>query len=110
MARGKPVSIGNITFRTRQEGLSFFKEMLSKYRPEDAVGESDSIHLTELLKRHPDYAEKIGNGIHHFEVMSADFNTKCFAVVRRDGTRIDFSYKICVNTEPRKAIDALGHS
>ncbi|WP_080686813.1 DUF3223 domain-containing protein [Bradyrhizobium elkanii] len=28
---------------------------------------------------------------------ASEFNTKCFAIVRRDGSRIDFSYKVCVN-------------
>ena len=100
MARVKPVAIGSIVFSTRQEALAFFKAMLSRYQPEGIVSAADSEYLSELIKRHPDEIEKIGNGIHHFEVMRADFNTKCFAVVRRDGTRIDFSYKVCVNSEP----------
>jgi hypothetical protein len=102
MTRGKPAPIGDMPFQFRKDALVFFKDMLSRYHPEDTVNETDSSYLLELLKRHPDSEEKIGNGIHHFEVARADFNTKCFAVVRRNGTRINFSYKVCVNTEPRK--------
>lgn len=100
MARGKSLQLGDTAFPTRREALAFFKQMLAKYSLEETVSATDSILLTELLKRHPDVNEKIGNGIHHFEVISSDFNTKCFAVVRRDGSRIDFSYIICVNSEP----------
>jgi hypothetical protein len=96
MAKAKPLTVGALTFSTQQQGLQFFKAMLAKYQPEEWVSDADSLLLAELLKRHPELSEKVGNGIHHFEAMRADFNTKCFAVVRRDGSRVDFSYKVCV--------------
>jgi hypothetical protein len=98
MGKPKPLQIGPRAFETQQKALLFCKDMLSKYRPDDWVSDSDAQFLTELLKRHPDSSDRVGNGIHHFEVMRADFNTKCFAVVRRDGSRIDFSYKVCVTS------------
>lgn len=100
MARGKSVELDSIKFRTRTEALSYFKEMLSRYSPEDVVSDADGAILRSLIARHPEAAEKRGPGIHHFEVMSAEFGTKCFAIVRNNGTRIDFSYPICVNTDP----------
>ncbi|MBM7488325.1 hypothetical protein ACVWWI_006124 [Bradyrhizobium sp. USDA 3686] len=96
MGKAKPLQIGNLAFPTQQKALLFCKEVLSKYAPEHWVSDSDAAFLIELLKLHPDSGEKVGNGIHHFEVMRADFNTRCFAVVRRDGSRVDFSYKVCV--------------
>jgi len=96
MGKTKPLQIGPLVFATQQQALLFCKDMLSKYRPEDWVSDDDARFLTELLKRHPDSNDKIRNGVHHFEVMRADFNTKCFAVVRRDGSRVDFSYKVCI--------------
>lgn len=98
MGKPKPLQIGPCAFATQQKALLFCKAMLSKYRPDDWVSDSDAQFLTELLKRHPDSSDRVGNGVHHFEVMRADFNTKCFAVVRRDGSRIDFSYKVCVTS------------
>jgi hypothetical protein len=98
MGKAKPLQIGTFAFPSQQKVLLFCKETLSKYAPEQWVSDSDAVFLTELLKLHPDLGEKVGNGIHHFEVMRADFNTKCFAVVRRDGSRVDFSYKVCVTT------------
>ena len=99
MARGKPVVLGDRSFRTRQEALAFFKVMLARYRPGEVVVETDAVHLAELIKRHPEASEKIGPGVHHFEVMSADFGTKCFGIVRCNGTRVDFSYPTCVNAQ-----------
>jgi hypothetical protein len=98
MARAKPVNLGTISFPTQQAASLFFKAMLSRYSPEDTVSNTDGVALAELLKRHPDYDRKVGNGIHHFEVMRADFNSKCFAIVHRDGSRVDFSYKICITS------------
>lgn len=100
MARGKPVDLGTLTFATRQEALGHFKAMLARYRPEQTVGDADALELAELIKRHPERAEKVGPGVHHFEVMHAEFNTKCFAIVRTNGTRVDFSYRVCVNSGP----------
>lgn len=98
MPRGKPIPvvIGSITFPNQSQALSFFKKMLSKYSPEDVVSDEDSKHLAELVKRHPEYSEKLGNGLHHFEVMRAEYNSQCFGIVRRDGSRVDVSYKVCV--------------
>ena len=97
MARGKPVVLGDKSFRTRQEALAFFKIMLGRYKAGEVVVETDAVYLAELILRHPEAAEKIGLGVHHFEVMSADFGTKCFGIVRCNGTIIDFSYPTCVN-------------
>lgn len=98
MPRGTPIPIivGDITFPNQAKALAFFKTLLSKYNPEDTVSDEDSLHLNGLIKLHPEYVSKIGNGLHHFEVMRADFNSKCFAIIRRDGSRVDFSYKVCV--------------
>jgi hypothetical protein len=100
MPRGKRVVLDSRTFGTRQDALAHFKAMLARYRPEDTVDDADARDLNSLLQRHPELAEKVGVGIHHFEVMSADYGTKCFAVVQRNGTRIDFSYVVCVNNAP----------
>jgi hypothetical protein len=52
--------------------------------------------LEDLLHRHERAPEKIGAGIKHFEVRNAAINSKCFWVVRVDGTATDFSYKLCI--------------
>jgi Protein of unknown function (DUF3223) len=97
MGKAKPLTVGTEVFAKQGDALRFCKNMLSKYRSDEWVSEPDAQFLTALLKRHPDVDEKIGNGVHHFEVVRADFNTKCFAVVRRDGSRVDFSYIVCIN-------------
>lgn len=97
MARGKPVTLSTKTFGSRSEALAFFKAMLARYKPGDQVSSEDSAHLDSLLSRHTENTSKRGVGIDHFEVMTADYGTRCFGIVRTDGSREDFSYVHCVN-------------
>lgn len=42
------------------------------------------------------HAQRMGSGITHFSVRSADFGSKCFWVNRVDGSSEKFSYKACI--------------
>lgn len=96
MPRGKPVALETRSFANQKEAIAFFQSMLSRYRPKQRVSDKDAADLYALIKRHSEYAEKVGIGIDHFEVMSADFGTQCFRLVRTDGTGEGFSYLHCI--------------
>lgn len=96
MPRGNPVVLDTRSFANQKEAGAFFKAVLNRYRPKQRVSDDDAADLAALLKRHADYDDKIGVGIDHFEVMSAEFGTHCFRVVRTDGTGEDFSYPHCI--------------
>ena len=96
MPRGKPVVLETRSFDNQKEATAFFKAMLNRYRPKQRVSGDDEADLAALLKRHTEYEEKVGLGIAHFEVMSAEFGTQCFRLVRVDGTGEDFSYPHCI--------------
>ncbi|WP_352914333.1 DCL family protein [Mesorhizobium sp. M0915] len=81
--------------------------MLSRYPANSVVSDVDAADLEALLMRHPEFTEKVGNGIHHFEVIDADYGTTCFCVIRNNGSRVRFSYITCVNTEPSHQIGDL---
>jgi hypothetical protein len=76
--------------------MAFFKAMLNGYKPGDCVADVDAFDLAALLERHAEYAEKVGVGVNHFEVMMTDQGTQCFRIVRSDGSGTDFSYPHCV--------------
>lgn len=96
----------SIILRTRKfekagDATAFFKTMLNRYSIGQRVSDADSLDLTALLDLHDEKDEKIGCGIGFFEVNSppADappFSSRCFWIVRTDGTRIDISYKHCL--------------
>ena len=96
MARKKAVVLETISFDTQTRALNFFHEMLQRYVPGEQVMPEDTIHLAELIKRHPTYLSKVGPGVKYFEVMPEQFNSQCFCAVLNDGTKEGFSYKKCV--------------
>jgi Protein of unknown function (DUF3223) len=99
MARGKTMTLSTRTFSKLGDASEFFRTMLKKYTVGDRVTEEDAADLASLLDRHPNRDEKIGDGIDHFEVQAADYGTKCFRVVRSDGTWDRFSFKACVSPD-----------
>ena len=98
MPRMQPVILETRAFYNKVEATNFFKEMLNLYRPKQRVSEEDATHLAALLKRHSEYEEKVGMGIDHFEVMRAEYGTRCFRIVRKDGTGANFSYRHCISS------------
>jgi hypothetical protein len=97
MGRAKPIILSSRTFATTGEAREYFSDMLQKYEPGDRVLDVDAVHLAALLDRHPDRSNKIGIGVDHFEVQSADYASQCFRVVRLDRTWARFSYKACID-------------
>lgn len=92
----KPVSIGPHHFSKKGDAADFLKAMLHKYDIGDKVSAEDAELLRAALALHPDAITKVGSGISHFSVRSADFGTKCFWVNRTDGSSEKFSYYACI--------------
>lgn len=97
MARAKPVTLGERTFPRQKDAMEFFGSMLARYQPDQGVSRSDAELLSLLLRRHVRLDEKVGPGIRGFCAMISPEGTKCFGVVRVDGSRVPFSYKYCVS-------------
>ncbi len=100
MGRAKPLILDTISFNSRDEATQFFKKMLYSYGIGEKISDQDAPHLRALLENHPELEEKLGDGYSHFTIMAAEFNTRCFCIVRKDGTSIDFSYPYCIKNSP----------
>lgn len=87
----KPISLGPMHFNKRGDAVAYLKNMLHRYDVGDRVSAEDAVILRAALEHHPNGVEKIGCGITHFSVRTADFGTKCFWVNRPDGTTEKFS-------------------
>lgn len=92
----KPVKFGSLSFSKKGDAAAYLKAMLHKYDVGDKVSANDTEVLRAALALHPDADRKVGCGITHFSVRSADFGTKCFWVNRADGSTEKFSYKSCI--------------
>ena len=107
MARGRKVRLETRTFDKFGDAQAFFKEILNRYPIGGLVIGTDKADLRALLKRHSEEAEKVGCGVDHFVVDNGppghDIATRCFWIVRTDGSRIDFSYGHCLEARPEDA-------
>ena len=102
MAKARKIKLDTRTFEKAGDGMSFFSSMLNRYSLGDRISDTDSQDLTALLKRHDEMAEKISVGVAYFEVEAAPdaFSGRCFWIVRKDRSRIDFSFKHCLSARP----------
>lgn len=92
----KPVDLGSMHFAKRGDAVAHLNDMLHRYDLGDKVGAADAEILRAALKRHPEAAAKVGCGISHFSVRTADFGTRCFWVNRLDGSTEKFSHTACI--------------
>jgi len=95
----KPIILGPMHFEKRGDAVEFLKSMLYRYDVGDRVNVYDSEILRGALENHPSAASKIGVGIAHFSVRSADFGSRCFWVDRLDGTTEKFSISASIHTK-----------
>ena len=103
MVRSRSLMVGKKEFASKAEATEYFSVILNRYDVNTRVTSADdAADLVALLARHPRRADKEGAGIDHFEVRHRATqpyreNSKCFWVVRRDGTEDTFSIKTCLN-------------
>ncbi len=105
MGKARKIPLKTREFAKAGDATAFFKAMLNRYEIGDLVSPQDALDLSALLERHDERDEKIGAGIAGFEVNTppADappFSTRCFWIIRRDGSKIDFSYPHCLEPKP----------
>ncbi|KAK9144966.1 hypothetical protein Sjap_004869 [Stephania japonica] len=74
------------------------REILHKYSIGEFLNENDKSILTSALQFHPEGSDKLGSGLHNIKVATHPKwrKTRCFMLVRTDGTIVDFSYQKCV--------------
>ncbi len=96
----KPITLDTRSFKTQGEAEKFFRGILRSYSPGDRISDVEARDLLALLDRHPEYPEKIGKGLSHFEVMMTEQGTPCFRIVRTDNTGTDFSFYAAIKGRP----------
>ncbi len=92
----KKVKICDTVYESVRDANEAVLAILYRYKNGEMVSVKDAPIIRYLLEHHPDKAQKIGKGIHHFFVARNMGGTRCFYVHRKDGSNIDFSYKKCL--------------
>lgn len=91
--------IRNIEFKHKKDALAYFKNIVNSYKPIQTINENDFKDLVELIENHPDKEEKIVCGIKKNQVIEVRYKTKCFELIRKDGSTEVFSYRKRINSE-----------
>ncbi|CAI5463391.1 unnamed protein product [Closterium sp. Yama58-4] len=93
-----PVVLGPQTFATGLQMFNFFLDLLRGWPVNLDINQYEHMVLLDLLKKgHSDPTSKVGPGIRSFQIRPhPEFHSRCFFLVRTDGTVDDFSYRKCV--------------
>ncbi len=84
-------------FPTKKSLRDFVSAILNRYDLKQRVGVDNERFLRALFERHPNRDEKLrGSEISHFEVHPFKHGSRCFFLVRADGSREDFSFEKCI--------------
>lgn len=96
MGVAQAVELEGKTFRTKGDATAYFSKMLAKYAVGAEVSGDDAALLSQLLKRHKCYEVIVEGGVDSFTTMISEEKSKCFAVLREDGSLCGFSYHKCI--------------
>ncbi|XP_073001683.1 DNA-directed RNA polymerase IV subunit 1 isoform X2 [Typha latifolia] len=74
------------------------RKILHEYPFDGYISETDKSSIIEALAYHPKRDEKVGTGVQQIKIGHSPSHpgTRCFILVRNDGTTVDFSYRKCV--------------
>ncbi|CAL5198380.1 unnamed protein product [Lathyrus oleraceus] len=94
-----PVKLGNKTFGSSLELFDYFNSFLHAWGLNLDVNKYEHTMLLELLRKgHPEPDEKIDGEIRAFQVRKhPTWKSKCFFLIRDDGSADDFSFRKCVD-------------
>ena len=93
-----PVTLGPKSFATPEEMIKYFSWILNNTTVNQDMNDYETMVVAECLKRaHPEATRKIGAGVKTFQIRNhPEHDTRCYMVLRSDGSSEDFSYRKCV--------------
>lgn len=98
------MQIGSRKFKSGAQIYQYFASTLGSYSIGERVSEEHNKMLLEVIVQgHPNADEKLGNGVEYVYVgEDTVYKQKCFLVMRKDGSSVDFSYRKCVSRISKK--------
>eukprot|EP00268_Persea_americana_P042169 TRINITY_DN42189_c0_g1_i1.p1 TRINITY_DN42189_c0_g1~~TRINITY_DN42189_c0_g1_i1.p1 ORF type:complete len:262 (-),score=77.29 TRINITY_DN42189_c0_g1_i1:653-1438(-) len=93
------VNLGPKTFSSSVDMFDYFFKLLHHWQPNIDTNEYEYMVLLDLLKKgHLESDKKIGGGVNAFQVRYHPvWKSRCFFLVREDGSADDFSFRKCVD-------------
>lgn len=84
------------TFRTKVAKVERAQAILNGATLDIDLAGDDLAVVLGILAHHPSVAQKVGAGVASIHVSPAKMGSRCFRIVRVDGTTTDFSYIKCL--------------
>jgi len=106
---GRPFQLGGRSFYASEDMTAYFRKILNKTRTGAFLPHGEHAMVMELLQRgHRTAKEKLGPGVSGVTVLPHPQypDTRCFHLVRVDGTYADFSYRKCVRNITEQTWDS----
>lgn len=96
--------LGNQQFKTKKAIKEHIRSIVTKYSDNSILDDDDFDLMMDLLKLHPNSKQKIGMGVWIIKrIISREYKTPGFELVRFDGTSTDFSWRQCLEPSNHKA-------
>lgn len=89
--------VGGERFPTKKAITERVRQILYRYPLGGRLDEDDLAFMSSLLLRHTESTRKIRGGVAAMKVMPATYGTRCFFLVRHDGSETDFSFVNCIS-------------
>jgi hypothetical protein len=92
--------LANEDFETKAHLTTRCRNILAATVDGQHVSEQSLPFLIELFQHHDEWAQKIGDGISGISTQTTSHGTRCFDLIRKDGTRIDISFPHAIRLIP----------
>jgi hypothetical protein len=104
MGKRQSRTIAGENFSTKRALEERIRQILYHYRDNQYLSPNDYAFMLEVLEYHPKYELKIGVGAKAMYVKQNPTykNTRCFWIVRQDGSETDFSFQECLKETPQR--------
>lgn len=93
-----PVKLGPKSFAAPEEMIKYFSWILNNMTVNQDMNDYELMVVEACLRdAHPEAGKKIGCGVKTFQIRNhPEHDTRCYMVLRTDGSCEDFSYRKCV--------------
>src|SRR5438552_722209 len=104
MGKRQQFEIGGETFKTKKDLLERIRRVLYDYEEGQTLNTPDFTFMLDVLRLHPNVAQKIGCGAASMHVKENPVypSKHGFWLVRTDGTGTDFSFMECLSPSSNK--------
>jgi hypothetical protein len=104
MGKRQQFKISGETFKTKQDLLERIRRVLYAYEEGQTLNELDFTFMLDVLRLHPNVAQKIGCGVASMHVKENPVypGKRGFWLMRTDSTATDFSFMECLSPSSNK--------